>query len=235
MKLRAKLDHLYDECRHNRWLRYFAVFCRVALALGFIPSGIVKIMGERFTGLPSTHPLGHYFDALHRTGFYYRFIGVSQLTAALLLLIPRTALLGALLYLPIIFNIFVLTYATRFEGTRIVTFMLLANLYLLWWDYGRLKYVLPLASSRGVGTTPNQKMSGKFPWVFFGCVVAVILSVIVINNFVYDIRPGNSRLECTNGCASNARPEACKRFCGCIYDEGNPLDKCLEEYGKRKE
>lgn len=235
MKLLANLDHLYDECKGNQWLRYFAVFCRVALALGFIPSGIVKVMGERFTALPSNHPLGHYFDALHRTGFYYTFIGVSQLTAALLLLIPRTTLLGAILYLPIIFNICVLTYATRFEGTRIATLMLLANLYLLCWDYARLKYVLPFASSSDVGTTPNQKMSAKFPWVFFGCAVAVVVSVIVINNFVYDIRPGNSQLECTNGCANNARPEACERFCNCIYNEGNPLDKCLEEYGKRKE
>ena len=216
-------------------MRYFAVFCRLALALGFISSGIVKVMGERFTALPSNHPLGHYFDALYRTGFYYRFIGVSQLMAALLLLIPRTTLLGALLYLPIILNICVLTYATRFEGTRITTLMLLANLYLLWWDYARLKYVLPLASSSDVGTTPNQKMSGKFPWVFFGCAVAVVVAVIVINNFVYDIRPGNSQLECTNGCANNARPEACERFCICIYNEGNPLGKCLEEYGTRKE
>jgi uncharacterized membrane protein YphA (DoxX/SURF4 family) len=235
MNLLTKLDHLYDEFRHNRWLRYFAIFCRVALALGFIPSGIVKVMGERFTGLPSNHPLGHYFDALYRTGFYYTFIGVSQLTVALLLLIPRTALLGAVLYLPIIFNICVLTYATRFEGTRIATLMLLANLFLLFWDYARLKYVLSPASSSDAGTTPNQKMSGKFPWAFLGCAVAVVVSVIVINQFVYNIRPGNSQLECTNGCADNAHPEACEHFCKCIYNEGNPLDRCLEEYGKGKE
>jgi len=235
MSLLATIDHLYDECKRNQWLRYFAVFCRVALALGFIPSGIVKVMGERFTALPSNHPLGHYFDALHLTGFYYTFIGLSQLTAALLLLIPRTALLGAVLYLPIILNICVLTYATRFEGTRIATLMLLANLYLLWWDYPRLKYILPLASSNDVGKVPKQKMSRKFPLIFLGCAVAAVVLVIVINNFVYDIRPGNSQLECTNGCADNARPEACKRFCTCIYNEGNLLDKCLAEYRKKKE
>jgi len=235
MSLLANIDHFYDECKRNQWLRYFAVFCRVALALGFIPSGIVKVMGERFTALPSNHPLGHYFDALHLTGFYYTFIGVSQLTAALLLLIPRTTLLGAILYLPIILNICVLTYATRFEGTRIATLMLLANLYLLWWDYARLKYVLPLASSNDIGKAPNQKMSRKFPLIFLGCAVAAVVLVIVINNLVYDIRPGNSPLECTNGCANNARPEACKRFCNCIYKEGDPLDKCLDEYGKRRE
>ncbi len=72
-------------------------------------------MGERFTALPSNHPLGHYFDALHLTGYYYTFIGVGQLMAALLLLIPRTALLGAILYFPIILNICVLAYAVRFR------------------------------------------------------------------------------------------------------------------------
>jgi hypothetical protein len=235
MNLLANLDQFYSECKRNQWLRYFAVFCRVALALGFIPSGIVKVMGERFTGLPSNHPLGHYFDALYLTGFYYRFIGVSQLTVAVLLLIPRTALLGAILYFPIIFNICVLTYATRFEGTRIVTLMVLANLYLLCWDYARLKYVLPFSSSRAIGATPNQTVSRKFPWVFFGGVAAIVAAVIVINAFMYDIRPGNSQLECTNGCRNNARPEDCARFCDCIYIEGQALDKCLEEYEKKKE
>jgi uncharacterized membrane protein YphA (DoxX/SURF4 family) len=235
MSLLARLDDLYQEAKGNRWLRYFAVFCRFALALGFIPSGIVKITGARFTALPSNHPLGHYFDALQLTGFYYKFIGISQLTAALLLLIPRTALLGAILYFPIILNICVLTYAVRFEGTRIATFMLLANLFLLCWDYDRLKYVLPLRSSSDVGNALDQKTSGKFTFVFFGCVVAVVALVIVINQFVYAIRPGNSQLECTNACADNAHPEACERFCHCIYNEGNPLNKCLEEYGKWKE
>jgi uncharacterized membrane protein YphA (DoxX/SURF4 family) len=207
----------------------------VALALGFIPSGIVKVTGERFTALPSNHPLGHYFDALHLTGFYYTFIGVGQLTAALLLLIPKTTFLGAILYFPIIVNICVLTYATRFEGTRIATLMLLANLYLLCWDYARLKYLLPFESSNAVSGTLSQKTSGKFPLVFFGCVVAAVASVIVINQFVYDIRPGNSQLECKNGCADNADPEACERFCDCIYDDGGTLDKCLEGYRKRKQ
>jgi hypothetical protein len=93
-----------------------------------------------------------------------------------------------------------------------------------------LKYVLPLESSSDVGNTLKPNTSRKFPFVFFACVIAAVVSVIVINIFVYDIRPGNSELECTNGCAGNTRPEACKQFCNCIYNEGNPLDKCLEKY-----
>ena len=78
MSLLTELERLYGESKRNKWLRYFAIFCRIALALGFVPSGIVKVMGERFTALPSNHPLGHYFDALHLTGYYYTFIGVGQ-------------------------------------------------------------------------------------------------------------------------------------------------------------
>jgi hypothetical protein len=201
------------------------------LALGFIPSGIVKVMGERFTALPSNHPLGHYFDALYLTGYYYTFIGVSQLIAALLLLIPRTTLLGAILYFPIILNICVLTYAVRFEGTRIATLMLLANLFLLVWDYDRLKHVLPL---RVPAEDHVVDRASKFPLWFFVFVFAATASVIVINQFLYDIRPGNSQLGCTNGCKNNANPNACQHFCDCIYNQGNPLNACLDEYQKVK-
>ena len=141
MNMLTKLEEYYYQAKANKWMRYFTVFCRIVLALGFIPSGFVKITGERFTALPSNHPLGNYFDALHQTGFYYTFIGIVQVITALLLLIPRTAVLGAVLYFPIILNICVLAYSVRFEGTRITTFMLLASVYLLCWNYDRLKQI----------------------------------------------------------------------------------------------
>lgn len=230
MSVLTRLEQRYAEFKQNTWIRYFAVFCRVALALGFLPSGMVKLMGERFTGLPANHPLGHYFDALLLTGYYYTFIGIGQLTAAILLLIPRTTLLGALLYFPIIVNICVLTYAVRFEGTRIATLMLLANLFLLVWDYDRLKHVL---WSRRIDDGPRvPDRTSRFPIWFFGFVCAAAAAVIVINAFIYDIRPGNSPLECTNGCENNRDPKACRRFCGCIFDEGKTLKACLLEYQK---
>jgi len=221
------VERVYGELRRNRWIRWFAIFCRVALALGFIPAAIVKVSGERFTGLPSNHPLGHYFDALLLTGFYYTFIGVCQIIAALLLLIPRTALLGAIFYFPIILNIFVLTYATRFDGTRIVTLMLLANLFLLVWDYDRLKYVTPFyrrAEDRRVTET------SRFPVLFFAGVLAAVVSVIVLTGFLFDIQPGNEEAECRNMCGSKANSNACQGFCDCIYKQGNPLNACLNEY-----
>ena len=232
----SRLEKFYLDAKGNKWFHYFTVFCRIALALGFIPSGIVKITGERFTGLPAEHPLGHYFDALFQTGYYYTFIGVGQLLTALLLLIPRTALLGAIIYFPTILNICVLAYATRFEGTRITTLMLLANIYLLCWDFDRVKYILPFKRPNAeIHPTKRKIVSSKFPFMFFAGVFVTAALVIVINIFIFEIRPGNSQIECTNGCKGSKYPKACEKFCDCIYSQGKPLDKCLEEYRQAKQ
>ena len=126
-----RIEEIYYEAKSDKWFKRFAVFSRIVLAASFFPAGFVKIMGERFAaGLPSNNPLGHYFDALYLTGYYYTFIGIAQIIIAILLLIPRTSLLGALMYFPIILNICVLTYATRFNGTRLNTMAVLACLFL---------------------------------------------------------------------------------------------------------
>ncbi|MDC6403925.1 MULTISPECIES: hypothetical protein [Maribacter] len=96
-------------------------------------AGWVKIIGERFaSGLSIIHPMGAYLEALHHTGYYYTFIGVTQILAAILLLIPRTMTLGALLYFPIIVNIWILSYAVRFEGSYVTApLMVWACLFLI--------------------------------------------------------------------------------------------------------
>ena len=179
-----RLEEIYYEAKSDKWFKGFAVFCRIAMAASFLPTGIVKIMGERFAeGLPSNNPLGHYFDALYLTGYYYTFIGITQAIIAILLLIPRTSLLGALMYYPIIINIFVLTYATRFDGTRLVTMMVLACLYLLIWDYDRIKHILPFKQQPKTYPSVIKKPLGKrLRIIFFGGCIAV-LAIIIIGTF----------------------------------------------------
>lgn len=226
----TRFEEIVQETRSDKWFRFFAVFCRIALAASFIPSGFVKIMGERFTGLPPNNPLGHYFDALHLTGYYYTFIGVSQIITAIFLLIPRTALLGALMYFPIIFNIAVLTYATRFEGTRIVTFMVLANLFLLVWDYQRLKHILPFKQPPTKPLPLKKPLGKRLRIVFFVSSAAVLASIIIGTSYLYEVKPGNSAAECRNQYAYSQDPKGCAIFCDCIYEKGKPLDTCLAEY-----
>ena|SRR5688572_18124541 len=144
MSISSTLNQVHSKAKQNRWLWYFAVFNRIGLAMGFLPSGFVKINGEHFTVLTGCHPMGRYLDAIYQTGYYYTFVGIMQVTAAVLLLIPRTATLGAVLYFPIILNICILSLAVRFEGSFVTSpLMVLANLYLLCWDYDKLKYIFP--------------------------------------------------------------------------------------------
>src|SRR5262245_41867579 len=142
----TRLDRWHHRLIESRWRRTFTIIMRVLLALGFMPSGWVKLAGHRFTTLPTTDPVGYFFDGFFSATGYYRFIGAAQLAAAFLLLFPRTAALGAATYFPIILNIFVITISigAAFAGTRIVTgLMLLASTYLLLWDYDRWKGLLP--------------------------------------------------------------------------------------------
>jgi len=114
-----------------------------------VPSGLKKLLGERFTILGVDNPVGFFFEALYQTGWYWNFLGFMQLLVALLLVIPRTAFLGALIYLPIIINILVIVIAMHFRGTPIIAgLMLFANIYLLFWDYKKVKQIVSVIFER---------------------------------------------------------------------------------------
>lgn len=144
MSLSRILDDLHQHARRNRFLQHFTAFTRILLAIGFFTPGMVKVLGIPFTALGPETPVGYFFSAFHSADLWYRFVGIGQVTAALLLVLPRTATLGAVLYFPIILNIMFVTLAIDFSGTKYITvLMTLASLYLLCWDYDRLKGILP--------------------------------------------------------------------------------------------
>jgi len=134
---------LHNRIYNKRLFVFFTWAMRILLFLAFLPSGLKKLLGERFTILGVETPVGFFFEGLYRTGFYWSFLGFMQLLAGVLLLIPRTTFLGAILYLPIIINIFIIVVSMNFTGTPIIAgLMLLANFYLLFWDYKKLKQIV---------------------------------------------------------------------------------------------
>ena len=267
MGISSTLDRLHSQVKQNGWLWLFSIFCRLSLALGFIPAAIVKLMDERFaSGLHAKHPMGHYLEALHLTGYYYTFIGVVQLAAAIFLLLPRTVTLGAFLYFPVILNITILTYATRFDGSLFTApLMTLANLYLLGWNYEKWKYILPFnhleddirkrksvesdvqtqenADGRGVFSRYGirslytrfrnflkQLRNDKFPALFFaGVFAAVVICVVGIPN-LYSVKPRNTLPQCVRQFKNSSKTKAGENFCNCIHQNGEPLNKCLNEF-----
>jgi hypothetical protein len=155
--MRTRLLALHAAARANPALQRLAVISRILLAFAFIPTAFVKILGHRFTMIPIDNPVGFFFEAMYRTGLYWRFIGWGQLTAGILLLMPRTATLGAILFFPIVLNIFVITLSMSFAGTPVVTgLMLLAALFLLCWDYDRLETVLFAPGERWGGVNASR-------------------------------------------------------------------------------
>ncbi|MEI9946447.1 MAG: DoxX family protein [Chitinophagaceae bacterium] len=233
MSISSTLDRVHFQAKHNKWMRYFTILNRIGLAIGFLPSGFVKIAEERFTALSVNHPMGNYLEALHRTGWYYPFIGVMQVTAAILLLIPRTAILGALIYFPIILNIAILSFAVRFDGSLFsAPLMILSNLYLLCWEYDKLKFILPFNHHKNIEPAKPVVASNKFPIRFFsGVFVTVVLLELLLFN-MYTVRPFNTLRDCKEQCKGSDKSKACEDFCDCIHLQGQPLDSCLEKYNK---
>ncbi len=236
MSLLLKFEKFFLEVKQNRWVLWFSYFNRILLAFGFIAAGYTKIIDERFaSGLSMVHPMGTYLAALWHTGYYYTFIGVGQIVAGVLLLIPRTVTLGALLYFPIIVNILILSYAVRFEGSWLTApLMVLSNVFLLCWNYDRLKFILPFKNLAPVPLPRPIAYSKKFPWkFFFGATIAFLLTVsgaIAMN--VFAIMPRNHIGDCTDQFKGTNRTTAGAQFCDCVHNVGKPLDSCLETYEK---
>ena len=142
-RLEQLLDRLHFRARSSLLLRYFATINRILLAIGFVPTAMVKILGRRFTAEDLSNPIGFFFESMYRTGAYWQFIGWAQAIGGVLLLIPATSTLGAVIFFPIILNIFIITVSLGFSGTPFITGgMLLACLFLLCWDWHRLKPIL---------------------------------------------------------------------------------------------
>ena len=184
MKIEHVLDDIHTSITRRWYLQLFTVFTRCLLAIGFIPPSIPKILHRPFTSLPDSNPVGHYFNALMDTGFYYEFIGWSQIAAACLLLFPRTAHIGALMFLPIIVNIAVLTCSVGFKGTWLLTiFMALAATWLVAWEYDRLKPVVFYDRGARARKLPYQFLAIPLFFAVGGAVMAGIWKIIGLGNF----------------------------------------------------
>ena len=117
----------------------FTLVNRLLLAMAFLPTGLVKATGQRFTLISVDDPIGFFFEAMYQTGPYWRFIGAVQIVAAVCLLIPATATVGALPFLPVGMSILLITWGIGFGNTVFIAAgMLLSVIYLLCWDADRI-------------------------------------------------------------------------------------------------
>ena len=132
--------------RQQLWVQLVIIYTRYLLGGAFVFASVVKLKAQRFMMVPGAgspfHSPQHLFETLYQSGLYWQFLGLAQLVAGLLLMTQRYALLGALLFLPIIANVCVITLSYDFGYTPLITsMMLLATLGLLVWDWPRVRVV----------------------------------------------------------------------------------------------
>lgn len=119
--------------------RFLVIATRVFLGLIFFSSGLGKLTHGLTPGLIGPVWLEERL-AQYGLGLFAQFVAWSQVTIGALLLSQRFATLGAVMLVPMIANILVITISLQWRGTPYVNAVLLAmNLFLLWADRERLK------------------------------------------------------------------------------------------------
>jgi uncharacterized membrane protein YphA (DoxX/SURF4 family) len=140
----------------DNWVSWTLVWLtRFVLAILFVPTGLRKLLGIPFSR--GFEPwAAFFFDALYAAGPYWRFLGLCEVAAGLLLLIPRLAFLGALMYAAIATNLLVIGISLDMLPDVIIStsVMLLASIALILWDWPKLTVLVstddsPRASLRG--------------------------------------------------------------------------------------
>lgn len=180
MKPVASLFAFIERLKRLRIVQLFTIYLRYLIGSAFVFASIPKILGERFTRIPVSNPVGFYFEAMYQTGFYWNFLGWGQMIAAVLLMAQRFAALGAMMFYPIIINVWLVTWSVGFKGTPVVTFlMFLGNTYLLVWEYRRL---IPFLQHESQLRFPPSDFDDSFMrkplWIWLGffliaCVLAL--------------------------------------------------------------
>lgn len=131
------------------------IYTRYLIGGAFVFASFIKIKGNRFTSSSGENEpinsLFHFFETMYQSGLFWKFIGLGQLVAGALLMTQRFSFLGAMINLPILSCVFVITISYDFNNTPIITgLMLSANILLLLWDINRLRVFwnkLPLAET----------------------------------------------------------------------------------------
>lgn len=149
---------------------------RWSLGLLFVFSGLAKLI----PGFPNSMgpvDLEHRLEP-HGLAVFARFIAVSEVGAGLLLLTRRFATVGALVLVPMLVSIIVITTALDWRGTPyVVAVFLLMTLVLVWHDRGKL---LPLIDGReGQAVGPAiRAFKHQFAWLAIAGAVLVGLGVV---------------------------------------------------------
>jgi hypothetical protein len=187
----AGLGAVLARVRGARAANLCIIQLRFLLGFAYLPAGLKKVLGEPFTDPHNTGPFHDFLHAFHATGGFYRFVGVVQLTIAVLLLTQRFAAAGAVLALPVTAAILVFCWSTGVVPTAtVVTLMLAGVIALVVWDLDRWTRL-------GVLSIEAPRPERSRAWELCGvAILAVYLGACLATGEVYrprGVRPDDAR------------------------------------------
>jgi uncharacterized membrane protein YphA (DoxX/SURF4 family) len=188
------MEKLISKLKQNRLLQIFTISLRYLVGSAFVYAGISKI--DEKVVMPKSEANAwintayHFFKTMFESGLYWHFIGWSQVTVGFLLMSQVFSTAGAVAFFPIMLSIFILSLSFESITVPIFTFfLLLGNIYLLLWDWHKLKFiVLPMPQTYADN---NTEFSRRKIWTYLG--LFYFFGVILIRKAVM-----------SNGVANNA-------------------------------
>jgi len=143
--------------QNTRFSYYLVCFIRLVAGTLFIPSGLLKIQGYRFSMYCPQMYSGSFFYELQQTGVYWKFLGFCQLLTSLLLFSQRYTAFSALLYFSICVNIFVFVVGAGLsEKTIIMIPLLVIALVLIIWDWSLIRVLFCVDSPVSIISLKKQ-------------------------------------------------------------------------------
>jgi len=179
---------LTDRIKQKVFFQVFIIYTRYLIGTAFVFASVIKILGGRFTTISGeSEPINsawHLFETLYQSGLYWKFLGVSQLIAGLLLMTQRYSKLGALAFTGVAANVFVITVSYYFAGTPLITgLMLIACIMLVAWEWDELRILFnlkPLQSSR-------NRFEHDMAWELTGLALFLFTVIYRLNVTGYNI------------------------------------------------
>jgi hypothetical protein len=166
---------MFYQLQQIKFVQWTIIHIRYLIALAFVPSGFTKLVGERFTQLPTTGAIGQFFEVLYLSGIYYNFLGLAQIVTAILLMTQRFALIGTFFFMAITTNIWMITISLHFTGTWIITsLMMVAGLILLYWDKNRI------AELNSENDLPQKRYAPKVSKLWVNAGVIYISTLLIL-------------------------------------------------------
>ncbi len=185
---------LVHRARRVRGINLAIVNLRFLIGFAFVPAALKKVLDQPFTD-PANHGRFHDFlHAFHATGWFYGFVGVMQLIAAVLLCTQRFATLGALVALPILSAITAFCWSTGVYPTAaIATLMWLGTVGLVIWDVDKWRGVFArdgeISAPAAEALPIDLRLWGRCGWA----IVIVYLGSALLRGGVY--RPRGIELD----------------------------------------